>query len=112
MRTLWPGQCLDLFARQREIRIIQLVGATGWAVRWPFIFEGILSGLVGALIGLSALHLAYRSFAPKVILNLPFIPFNIAQVPLHHLVLELIVVGALVGMLSSLLSVSRYLQAA
>jgi cell division transport system permease protein len=103
---------LTVFARQREIRIMQLVGATGWAVRWPFIFEGILSGLMGALLGLGALQLGYRAFGPKVILNLPFIPFNIAQVPIHYLALELIVVGALVGMLSSLFSVSRYLQTA
>jgi cell division transport system permease protein len=103
---------LTVFARQREIRIMQLVGATRWAVRWPFVFEGILSGLLGATLGLGALQLAYRSFAPKLIVNLPFIPFNIASVPLHHLALELIVAGVLVGMLSSLLSVSRYLQTA
>lgn len=73
---------LTVFARQREIRIMELVGATGWAVRWPFIFEGILSGLLGATLGLIALQLGYKAFAPKLILNLPFIPFNITQVPL------------------------------
>jgi cell division transport system permease protein len=103
---------LTVFARQREIRIMQLVGATGWAVRWPFIFEGILSGFIGAALGLGALQMGYKAFAPKVILNLPFIPFNITQVPMHHLALELVLVGALVGMFSSLFSVSRYLQAA
>ena len=103
---------LTVFARQREIRIMQLVGATGWAVRWPFVFEGIISGLLGASLGLFALQLAYRTFAPKLIVNLPFIPFNVASVPLHHLAVELIVAGVLVGMLSSLLSVSRYLQTA
>jgi cell division transport system permease protein len=103
---------LTVFARQREIRIMQLVGATGWTVRWPFIFEGILSGLAGASLGLFLLNLGYRSFAPKLISNLPFIPFNIASVPLHDLALELIAVGVLVGMLSSSLSVSRYLQTA
>jgi len=89
---------------------MRLVGATGWTVRWPFIFEGIVSGLLGALLGLFALQLAYRTFAPKLIVNLPFIPFNITSVPLHHLAVELILAGVLVGMLSSLLSVSRYLQ--
>jgi len=64
------------------------------------------------VLGIFALQAGFKAFAPKLILNLPFIPFNISQVPLHHLALELIVVGALVGMLSSLLSVSRYLQAA
>ncbi len=103
---------LTVFARQREIRIMQLVGATGWAVRWPFIFEGILSGLLGSALGLCALQVGYKSFATKLIVTLPFIPFNIASVPLHHLALELVLVGVLVGMLSSLLSVSRYLQTA
>jgi cell division transport system permease protein len=103
---------LTVFARQREIRIMQLVGATGWAVRWPFVFEGILSGLLGATVGLIALNTGYRTLAPKLIVNLPFIPFNLASVPRQHLALELIVIGVLVGMLSSLLSVGRYLQTA
>jgi cell division transport system permease protein len=103
---------LTVFARQREIRIMQLVGATGWAVRWPFVFEGILSGLFGTAVGLLALGIGYHSLAPKLVVNLPFIPFNPAQVPLPHLALELLLVGVLVGMLSSMLSVGRYLKAA
>jgi cell division transport system permease protein len=103
---------LTVFARQREIRIMQLVGATRWTVRWPFVFEGILSGLVGAGAGLAVLAIGYRSLAPKLVINLPFIPFNPAQVPLPHLALELLLVGVLVGMFSSMLSVGRYLKAA
>lgn len=103
---------LTVFARQREIRIMQLVGATGWAVRWPFIFEGILSGLLGASLGLLLLNTGYRSLVQKLVVSVPFIPFNLASIPLHHLALELLVAGMLVGMLSSLLSVSRYLQTA
>jgi cell division transport system permease protein len=103
---------LTVFARQREIRIMQLVGATRWAVRWPFVFEGILSGLFGTAIGLLALTIGYRELAPKLVVNLPFIPFNPALVPLSHLALELVLVGILVGMLSSMLSVSRYLKTA
>jgi len=103
---------LTVFARQREIRIMQLVGATGWAVRWPFVFEGMLSGLVGATVGLLALSSGYRSLVPKLAINVPFIPFSVSAIPLHHLALELLAVGVLVGMLSSLLSVGRYLQTA
>lgn len=103
---------LTVFARQREIRIMQLVGATGWAVRWPFVFEGMLSGLVGATVGLLALSSGYRSLVPKLAINVPFIPFSVSTIPLHHLALELLAVGVLVGMLSSLLSVGRYLQTA
>ena len=103
---------LTVFARQREIHIMQLVGATRWTVRWPFVFEGMLSGLIGAAIGLLALTSGYRSLVPKLAINIPFIPFSINSIPLHHLAWELLLVGVLVGMLSSMWSVSRYLQTA
>jgi cell division transport system permease protein len=103
---------LTVFARQREITIMQLVGATRWTVRWPFVFEGLLSGLIGTAFGLAALAIGYRELAPKFIIHLPFIPFNPATLPLAHLTGELLLVGVLVGMLSSMLSVSRYLKTA
>jgi len=103
---------LTVFARQREINIMQLVGATRWTVRWPFVFEGILSGAVGAAIGLVLLWIGYRTIVPKVALNLPFLPFKLESVPIGNLALELLLVGAVVGMLASMLSVGRYLRAA
>jgi cell division transport system permease protein len=103
---------LTVFARQREIHIMQLVGATRWTVRWPFVFEGILSGAVGALAGLCILWVGYRSLVPKIALNLPFLPFKLESVPVGHLAIELVLVGAVVGMFASLLSVGRYLRTA
>ena len=41
---------LSIFARRREIEIMQLVGATRWFIRWPFILEGFFTGLVGSLL--------------------------------------------------------------
>ncbi|HKW45650.1 MAG TPA: permease-like cell division protein FtsX [Candidatus Eremiobacteraceae bacterium] len=101
---------LTVFARSREIHIMQLVGATRWTVRWPFVFEGILTGLAGAAIGIALLEFAYRTFAPKIAIDLPFLPFNFAVVPVGTIAFELICTGALVGMLASMLSVSRYLR--
>ena len=103
---------LTVFARQREIHIMQLVGATRWTVRWPFVFEGILSGAIGASVGLTLLWLGYRTLVPRIALNLPFLPFKLESVPVGHLALELMVTGALVGMLASLVSVGRYLRTA
>jgi len=103
---------LTVFARQREIHIMQLVGATRWTVRWPFVFEGILSGTIGATIGIGMLWFGYRTLVPKIALNLPFLPFKLESVPVGNLALELVVVGALVGMLASLVSVGRYLRTA
>jgi cell division transport system permease protein len=103
---------LTVFARQREITIMQLVGATNWTIRWPFVFEGLLTGLAGGLIGLLVLWPAYHTLAPKLTLNLPFLPLNLADVSVGRIAVELLLVGAGVGMLASWLSVSRYLRPA
>jgi cell division transport system permease protein len=39
---------LSIYARRREVEVMRLVGATNWFIRWPFIIEGIIVGLVGA----------------------------------------------------------------
>ena len=101
---------LTVYARQREINIMQLVGATNWTIRWPFVFEGVLTGLIGALVGLAVLWPAYRAFAPKLALNLPFLPLDLAAVPIARLALELVLAGTIIGMLGSWFSVSRYLK--
>jgi len=103
---------LTVFARQREINIMQLVGATRWTSRWPFVLEGTLSGISGAAAGLVVLWAGYRVLSPKIVINLPFLPLNLAAVPVGHLALELIVIGALVGTLASLVSVSRVMASA
>ncbi len=42
---------LSIFSRRREIEVMKLVGATNWFVRGPFMLEGLLCGLGGALCG-------------------------------------------------------------
>lgn len=41
---------LATFHRREEIAIMKMCGATNWFVRWPFIFEGMILGLIGALV--------------------------------------------------------------
>ncbi len=43
-----------VFARRREIEVMKLVGATNWFIRVPFILEGFIQGLLGALIAWGA----------------------------------------------------------
>lgn len=50
---------LTLFARRREIRIMQLVGATNGFIRVPFLLEGLFYGVVGAAIAAIALSAIY-----------------------------------------------------
>ena len=53
---------LTLFARRREIRIMQLVGATNSFIRVPFLLEGLFYGFVGAAIAALGLALIYGAF--------------------------------------------------
>jgi len=48
---------LSVFARRREIEVMRLVGATAWFVRWPFVIEGVIVGLVGGALAIALLYL-------------------------------------------------------
>lgn len=49
---------LAIFARREEVEIMRVVGATNYLVRWPFVFEGVIFGVIGALISLLLMYLA------------------------------------------------------
>jgi cell division transport system permease protein len=48
---------LSIYARRREVEVMRLVGATNWFIRWPFMVEGLVCGLVGAAIAIGFLLL-------------------------------------------------------
>jgi len=99
---------LTVFARRREIAIMQLVGATNMYIRMPFIAEGMLAGLLGATLALAVLFAARVEIIPKLAQMLAFVPFQVNE---GTLALECLGVGAAVGMISAWLSVGRYLRA-
>jgi len=99
---------LTVFARRREIAIMQLVGATNMYIRMPFIAEGIIAGVFGATVAIGVLALAQAQIVPKIAATLQFVPFEVNELPL---VGELLLVGAVVGLISSWFSVGRYLRA-
>lgn len=51
---------LALNSRRTEISIMKYVGATSWFIRWPFILEGTILGLVGALLSAAIMFYTYR----------------------------------------------------
>ena len=101
---------LTVFARRREISIMQLVGATNAYIRLPFICEGFLAGIAGALIAVVLLGIAKLELFPKLAAALPFVQLNANAVDPLRLALELLLVGGAVGIVASWISVGRYLR--
>lgn len=101
---------LTVFARRREISIMQLVGATNMYIRMPFICEGLIDGAIGAAIAVGLLAAARATLVPKLALALPWLQVGAAQVDISSLVLQLFAVGAAVGVVASWIAVGRYLR--
>ena len=99
---------LTVFARRREIEIMQLVGATNMYIRMPFIAEGMLAGILGAGVAIGVLALAQVEIVPRLAQTLAFVSFRVDDLPLA---LELLGVGAAVGLVASWISVGRHLRA-
>jgi cell division transport system permease protein len=101
---------LTVFARRREISIMQLVGATNMYIRAPFICEGLLDGIIGSLIAVGVLGVARYMLWPKLLLALPWVQLNASVVNAPALVGELLLVGGCIGIIASWISVGRHLR--
>jgi cell division transport system permease protein len=101
---------LSIFARRKEIEVMKLVGASDGFVRTPFVFEGLLQGLVGsALAALVVVWINYL-FVDWARGALPFVPISTDAVNAPTLLLTLIAIGVAIGVIGSFLSVTRFLR--
>jgi cell division transport system permease protein len=102
---------LTVFARRREIAIMQLVGATNLYIRIPFICEGLLAGVIGTIVALGVLTAAHALLWPRLLAALPWVALNATTVPAGTIAGELFLVGGAVGVIGSWISVGRHLRA-
>jgi len=101
---------LSIFARRREIEVMKLVGATNWFVRGPFMLEGLLCGLAGALGAVFLLVLGKEVILPTL-LNGPLHSNNDVKALAFELnALALIGVGLLLGAAGSGVTIRRFLR--
>lgn len=101
---------LAVHAREREIHIMKYVGATDWFIRWPFIIEGIIVGIIGAFLTLFVLSVCYGYVQKAVIDFLDIFELVSFKNIMNMLSLTLILFGALMGMAGSLLAVRKHLK--
>jgi cell division transport system permease protein len=100
---------LSIFSRRREIEVMKLVGASNWFVRGPFMLEGLLCGLAGALVAVLLLLLAKEIALPAILPRLEASEgVNALSFPLMAVIL--LGVSLLVGAAGSGITLRRFLR--
>lgn len=101
---------ITVFSRRSEISIMKFVGATDWFIRWPFIIEGLVIGIIGALIGNLSLFFVYSfiytisiEFTPELILVQPAFITN-------TMLWQFGIVGAFIGPIANIIALRKILK--
>jgi cell division transport system permease protein len=98
---------LSIFSRRREIEVMKLVGATNWFVRGPFMVEGLLCGLGGAIAAVFLLILGKEVILPLIDIGHSK---DAHAMPFELNALILIGIGLLLGVFGTGLTLRRFLQ--
>ena len=103
---------LTIFSRKREISIMRLVGASNSSIKLPFVFEGMLIGIIGAIVPI--ILVVYGYYSLYNILGGKLITDIITLVPPKEIVFKIglfiLGIGAIVGMIGSSSAVKKYLK--
>src|SRR5207237_1058053 len=99
-----------IYLRRKEIEVMKLVGATDWFVRWPFIVEGLIVGVVGAAVAVLIVGFGYRPAVINLQSVLIFIPLAFDPAYLRVVLAAMLVFGLLLGSVRSYLGVRRFLK--
>jgi len=101
---------MAIYARRREVAVMKLVGATNWFIRIPFMFEGLLQGLVGAGVAFG-LVFGVRNLAQNAVRHVElFKQFYVSSGEVLGTGIFLVVMGMVVGAVGSAIAVSRFLD--
>jgi cell division transport system permease protein len=104
---------MAMFARRREIEVMKLVGATNWFIRVPYMAEGLIQGMLGAVVsvvGLALFRPVFESWLPpadQFPIFSGFVPASSDMMPIYLL---LMLVGCLVGASGAGIAVTRFLD--
>ena len=97
-------------ARRREIEVMKLVGATNWFIRVPFMLEGLVQGVVGAIIAVGATFVFRSQVFPRIQQLAILSSFRVDSGQLWTTAVIVLLLGCLIGVIGSLFGVSRYLD--
>lgn len=101
---------LTIYSRRKEIYIMKFVGATDWFIRWPFVIEGIILGVIGGALSIAIVFYAYNSIYSVLIDKNLFSYLVSPSTILSKLSFHFISIGVLVGMVGSIVSLRKFLK--
>jgi cell division transport system permease protein len=101
---------ITVFARRKEIEIMKLVGATDWFIRWPFLLEGMILGVVGSLLALIILTKGYHLLYNYVHAATPVIPLLREHTITSGLAMIIPATGVVFGAIGSMMSMKKFLR--
>jgi cell division transport system permease protein len=106
---------LTVFARRKEINIMKYVGATDWFIRWPFVVEGVIIGMMGAVFAFVLSAYGYNAIEGKftsdlLSMNTDFLKMMNIRDVWFLLAVSYTAVGVLVGATGSFVSIRKHLR--
>lgn len=102
---------LAIYSAREEIKVMRLVGAGSWFIRGPFIVEGVLYGTISSLVTLGILYPIFWFVSPKLSGFLPIEDFFVYfQANFWAFLALLLGLGIVLGVLSSLFAMRKYLK--
>jgi cell division transport system permease protein len=101
---------LTVFSRRREIGIMKFVGATDWFIRWPFIIEGVIIGIIGAVIANIALFYAYKALFVQITESMLAVSLVSPYYVINTMLFVFVLGGAIIGALGSFISLRKFLN--
>ena len=105
---------LTVHSRRKEISIMKYVGATNGFIRWPFVVEGIIIGLISALITVFIVGIVYNTATNNLIQTSVFKQLNLKLYTFsdmfNMLLMTYIALGAGIGIIGSSISMRKYLE--
>ena len=104
----------SIFSRREEIQIMKYVGATNGFIRTPFMIEGVIIGLISAVISILVVGGGYNYITNKLYASQTFQELNISLLSFNELFGQIILVymllGVGIGIVGSSISMKKYLE--
>ena len=103
---------ITVYSRRREVGIMKFVGATDWFIRWPFVIEGVIIGLVGGILSTLLLFAGYNFLYGKIVSSSSLYMPQFVQ-PMYVLTTmswQFILAGIVIGAIGSIIALRKFLD--